>query len=44
MTIKRPTIHQRYEQAKQQWLMRHPHATPKEYEAFIRELVKRLRL
>lgn len=35
---------QRYEAAKKRWLMRHPHATPKQYEAFIKELVKRLGL
>lgn len=34
----------RYEAEKQRWMMRHPHANVKEYEAFIRELVKRLGL
>ena len=35
---------QRYEAEKARWLMRHPHATKKQYEQFILELVKRLRL
>lgn len=41
---KRLTKPQRYEQAKQQWMLRHPHATPKQYEEFIRSLIVRLGL
>jgi hypothetical protein len=37
-------IYQQYDLEKTRWMMERPHATPGEYEAFIKQLVKRLGL
>lgn len=42
--IRELTKHQHYEFAKEQFRKRYPNATPAQYEAYIRELIKRLKL